>query len=73
MSPIEKLDYKLIWYEREIKTTANVTRKDVKEFLELAEKAKIQPEVKIYDLTDANEALKDLKYGRVKGQIVLKT
>ncbi len=72
MTPIEKLDYKLIWYEREIKTTANVTRKDVQEFLELAEKANIQPEIKIYDLVDANEALSDLKHGKVKGQIVLK-
>jgi propanol-preferring alcohol dehydrogenase len=37
MEPIRELDYSLLWYEREIKTTANVTRRDVREFLKLAE------------------------------------
>ncbi len=72
MTPIEKLDYSLLWLEREVKTTANVTRRDVREFLELAEKHRIMPDITIYDLKEANKALQDLKKGRVKGTAVLR-
>ncbi len=72
MTPIEKLDYSLLWLEREVKTTANVTRRDVHEFLELAEKHRIMPDITVYDLKEANKALQDLKKGRVKGTAVLR-
>ncbi len=72
MSPIKELDYSLLWLEREVKTTANVTRRDVREFLELAGRHKIVPDVTIYELEDANKALLDLKKGTVKGQAVLR-
>ncbi len=72
MTPIEKLDYSLLWYEREVKTTANVTRRDVREFLELAEKHHIMPDITIYKLEEANKALSDLKHGKIKGQAVLR-
>jgi len=72
MSPIEKLDYSLLWLEREVKTTANVTRRDVREFLELASKHNIVPEIKIYRLEEANQALYDLKHNKFFGQAVLK-
>ena len=72
MSPIERLDYRLLWLEREVKTTANVTRRDVREFLELASKYNIVPEIKVYRLEDANQALHDLKHNKFFGQAVLK-
>lgn len=72
VTPIERLDYKLLWMEREIKTTANVTRRDVREVLDIAAKYKILPEIKLYDLREANQALYDLKHGRFFGQAVLK-
>ncbi|MEM3542443.1 MAG: zinc-dependent alcohol dehydrogenase family protein [Candidatus Methanomethylicia archaeon] len=72
MTPIEKINYQDIWLEKEMKSVANVTRNDVKEFLELASKVKIKTKITIYSLEDANEALKSLKYGEHSGSIVLK-
>lgn len=72
MSPFKELDYSLLWYERELKSTANVTRRDVREFLEEAAKAGVKPDITVYDLKDANKALYDLKYGGIKGSAVLK-
>ncbi|MEZ0394592.1 MAG: zinc-dependent alcohol dehydrogenase family protein [Desulfurococcaceae archaeon] len=71
MSPIERLDYRLLWHEREVKSVANVTRADVREILGLASSLGVRPEVKAYELDEANEALMDLKRGRHVGQIVL--
>ncbi|MEN2983424.1 MAG: zinc-dependent alcohol dehydrogenase family protein [Dictyoglomaceae bacterium] len=61
-----------LWLEKEIKTTANVSRKDLEEFLELAGKLNLKPEVQIYSLEDANKALIDLKEGKIRGGKVLK-
>jgi len=72
MSPIKDLDYKLIWFEKEVKTTANVTRDDVREFLEIASRHGIRPEIKLYDLVEANQALYDLKHNKFFGQAVLR-
>ncbi|MCS7365877.1 MAG: alcohol dehydrogenase, partial [archaeon GB-1867-035] len=72
MSPIEKLDYDLLWLEREIKSVANVTRRDVREFLDEAAKIRIKTTVTTYPLKDANKALYDLKHGKLKGSAVLK-
>jgi len=60
-----------LWKEKEIKTVANVTRKDVQEFIELAAKVPIKPEVKTYLLEEANEAVLELKEGKIKGAKVL--
>jgi len=72
MTPIEKLDYRLIWLEREIKSVANVTPMDVREFITEASKAHVKPDVTVYMLKDANKALQDLKQGKIKGSAVLK-
>ncbi|MEM3078215.1 MAG: zinc-dependent alcohol dehydrogenase family protein [Nitrososphaerales archaeon] len=72
MTPIEQLDYKLIWLEKEIKSVANVASRDVREFLIEASKAHVKPDVTVYTLKDANKALNDLKQGRIKGSAVLK-
>ena len=67
-----KLDYaSQLWMEKEIKSVANVTRQDVREFLELAAEAHIKPEYQEYELEDANQALRELKQGKIRGAKVL--
>jgi propanol-preferring alcohol dehydrogenase len=60
-----------LWLEKEIKTVANVTGRDVREFLELAAQIPIKPEVQAYKLEDANHALIELKEGNIQGAKVL--
>ena len=60
-----------LWLEKEIKTVANVTAHDIEEFLRLAAAIPLKPEVQLYALEDANEALCDLKYGVIRGAKVL--
>jgi len=67
-----KLDYaSQLWMEKEIKSVANVTRADVREFLQLAAEANIKPEFQEYGLQDANRALLELKQGKIRGTKVL--
>ena len=61
-----------LWMEKEIKSVANVSRKDVKEFLFLASRLEIQPEIQEYDLEQANQALIDLKFAPVRGAKLLR-
>jgi alcohol dehydrogenase, propanol-preferring len=66
------LDYpSQLWLEKEIKSVANVARRDVHEFLALAAEIPIKPEVQAFGLEDANQALIDLKLGSVRGAKVL--
>ena len=68
-----KLDYPThLWLEKEIKSVANVTRRDVSEFLELAAKIPITPEVEEFALEEANKALVELKMSKIRGAKVLK-
>ncbi len=68
-----KLDYPThIWLEKEIKSVANITKKDAEEFLPLAAEIPIIPEVQEFLLQDANEALILLKQGKIRGAGVLK-
>jgi alcohol dehydrogenase, propanol-preferring len=67
------LDYaKHLWMEKEIKSVANVTRRDVTEFLELAARIPIKPEVQEYPLAAANQALLELKQRKIRGAKVLR-
>ncbi len=66
------LDYpKQLWLEKEVKSVANVTRRDIREFLPLAAKAGIRPEVTEYALADANRALLELRQKGARGARVL--
>jgi propanol-preferring alcohol dehydrogenase len=60
-----------LWLEKEIKSVANVTSRDVREFLALAAKIPIKPEVQRYKLEEANKALIELKEGNIQGAKVL--
>lgn len=66
------LDYpSQLWMEKEIKSVANVTRQDVREFLQLAAEANIKPEYQEYELKDANQALSEMAQGKIRGAKVL--
>ena len=67
-----KLDYPThLWMEKEIKSVANVSRRDVAEFLKLAAEMKIKPEVQEFSLDQANQALVELKSRKIRGAKVL--
>ena len=67
-----QLEYpKHLWLEKEIKSVANVTRQDIEEFLILAARIPLLPEVEEYPLTEANHALTELKEGKIRGAKVL--
>jgi propanol-preferring alcohol dehydrogenase len=68
-----KLDYSRdLWREKEIKSVANVTRRDVHEFLRLAAEIPIKPEVQEFGLEEANEALIEIKERKIRGAKVLR-
>jgi alcohol dehydrogenase, propanol-preferring len=61
-----------LWMEKEIKSVANVTRRDVLEFLKIASQIPIRPEVEEFSLEDANIALSELKQRKIRGAKVLR-
>jgi propanol-preferring alcohol dehydrogenase len=70
---LSKLDYTdHLWMEKEVKSVANVARSDVREFLALAAELSIKPQVEEFSLEQANEALLELKAGKIRGAKVLK-
>jgi propanol-preferring alcohol dehydrogenase len=71
MSDIPSFPYELLWRERVLRSVANLTRHDAREFLALATRHKIATTIAEYPLADANRALDDLRAGRVEGAAVL--
>jgi propanol-preferring alcohol dehydrogenase len=71
MSDIPSFPYALLWGERRVQSVANLTRADGEAFLALAAKTAIRTETKTYALERANEALGDLREGRLEGAAVL--
>jgi alcohol dehydrogenase, propanol-preferring len=71
MSDIPSFPYRLLWEERRVVSVANLTRADAHEFLALVPQAGVKSEVTRYPLEAANEALADLREGRLQGAAVL--
>jgi propanol-preferring alcohol dehydrogenase len=71
MSDIPSLPYRLLWEERVLRSVANLTRRDGEEFLALAPQIPVRTAVQTYPHGRANEALADLRAGRVRGAAVL--
>jgi propanol-preferring alcohol dehydrogenase len=68
-----RIDYsKHLWLEKEIKSVANVSRRDLREFLALAAEMHIKPEIQEFALEEANQALVELKTRKIRGAKVLK-
>lgn len=72
MSPIPSFDYSLIYGERVIRSVANNTREDGREFLQEAAQIPVRTQVQTFALEDANDALIALKHDAIKGAAVLK-
>lgn len=71
MSDIPAFPYRSLWGERQVRSVANLTRQDAREFLDIAPRVPVQVHVQRYAFTDANAALADLREGRVTGAAVL--
>jgi propanol-preferring alcohol dehydrogenase len=71
-TPIPSLDYaEYLWLEKEIKSVANVTRRDAEEFLPLADEIHIQPTIEEFPLSQANQVLLRIKKSQLKAAAVL--
>jgi alcohol dehydrogenase, propanol-preferring len=71
MSDIPSFPYELLWMERQIRSVANLTRRDGEEFLQIAPKVPVRTDVHPYPLAEANRAMDDLANGRFEGAAVL--
>ena len=71
MSDLPRIPYRLLWEERQVRSVANLTRADAREFLALAPQVGIKMKVTRYPLLEADTALNDLRAGRFEGAAVL--
>lgn len=71
MSDIPSFPYEILWGERIVRSVANLTRRDGAEFMELLKTTPVKTEIETYPLAEANQALSDLRAGRVRGAAVL--
>src|SRR5215469_15639714 len=71
MSDIPSFPYDLLWEERQVRSVANLTRDDGREFLRIAPQVPVRTTIRTYALERANEALDDLRAGRLEGAAVL--
>ncbi|HTH02134.1 MAG TPA: zinc-dependent alcohol dehydrogenase family protein [Vicinamibacterales bacterium] len=71
MSDIPSFPYQLLWQERMVRSVANLTRQDAREFLAVAGDIELQTHIHAYPLEDANQALGDVRNGRLSGAAVL--
>jgi propanol-preferring alcohol dehydrogenase len=72
MSDIPSFPYRILWEERQIRSVANLTRRDAEEFLALAPRVPVKTHTRDYPLAEANQALDDLRRGRLQGAAVLR-
>jgi propanol-preferring alcohol dehydrogenase len=71
MSDLPSFPYEILWGERVLRSVANLTREDGREFLALAPLVPVRTEVEVFPLPEANEALDRLRSGRLRGAAVL--
>ncbi len=71
MSEIPAFPYEILWGERQLRSVANLTRRDGEEFMRIAPEVPIRTTVQAYPLESADAALEDLRRGRVRGAAVL--
>ena len=73
MSDIPSFPYSILWEERTVCSVANLTRRDGEEFLALAPRVPVRTEIETFPLVEANEALRRLRTGELRGAAVLMT
>jgi len=72
MTDIPSFPYDILWGERTIRSVANLTRQDAREFLDLAPRVPVHIDTRSYPLADAARALDDLRAGNFQGSAVIK-
>jgi len=72
MTPIPQMNYETIYYEKTIRSVANLTRQDAEEFLNIAAEVPVRTDFEVFPLDAANDALLKLKRSRINGAAVLK-
>ena len=73
MSNLPSFPYELLWEERSVCSVANLTRHDAEEFLAIAPRVPVRTTTQIFPLIEANEALSQLRAGKLHGAAVLVT
>jgi alcohol dehydrogenase, propanol-preferring len=68
---VPEFSYDLLWWERTLRSVANVTRQDAREFIELAATIGIRPDIEVHPLAEGNLALQRIASGAVQGAVVL--
>ncbi len=69
---VPEFDYdRLLWGERQIRSVANMTRKDARDFLDIAAKIRLQPKITAFSLEQANEALAAVRHDAIDGAAVI--
>ena len=71
MTPIPELPYDLLYHERMIRSVANATRDDARQFMKIAGETRLRTEVETFPLEQANQALAALKQSRLRAAAVL--
>jgi propanol-preferring alcohol dehydrogenase len=71
MSDIPRLEYRRLWGERTLRSVANMTRRDAREFLEIASEAGIRTSIEVFPLERANDALLSIARDAVRGAAVI--
>jgi alcohol dehydrogenase, propanol-preferring len=71
MTDIPAMPYALLWDERVVRSVANLTRQDAIDFLKVAPRVPIRPQVTTFDLAEANDAIRRLRAGKMTGAAVL--
>ena len=71
MSPVPSFPYEILWGERSVRSVANLTRRDGEEFFRLAARLPLDISAEVFPLARANEALDQVRSGRVRGAAVL--
>jgi len=69
---IPQFDYdRLLWGERQIRSVANMTRADARDFLKIAADIRLQPQVTVFPLSQVNDALAAVKNDAIDGAAVI--
>jgi propanol-preferring alcohol dehydrogenase len=71
MSDIPSFPYQRLWEERSIKSVANMTRQDGKDFFEILKTVPVHTQTQIFELREANEVISKLRHGKIQGATVL--
>jgi Zn-dependent alcohol dehydrogenases len=71
MSDVPQFPYQILWGERVVRSVANLTRADAREFLALAAQIPVRTHTEVFALSDGAEALARLRAGALRGSAVL--